>query len=98
MEWLKIKSEVFIKKDPINRIKELKRKKPIPLDITPSEIILKVRKKEINQREKEIDNYMENLEKLNIELINLNYSLNRVKSLTELASIREKILTESCKF
>ena len=95
MEWLKIKPEVFIKNNPI---KKMERKKPIPLDITPSEIILKVRKKEINQREKEIDNYMENLEKFNIELINLNYSLNRVKSLTELASIREKILTESCKF
>lgn len=95
MEWLKIKPEVLIKKNPI---KELERKKPIPLDITPSEIILKVRKKEINDREKEIDNYMENLEKFNIELINLNYSLNRVKSLTELASIRQKILTESCKF
>ena len=95
MEWLKIKPEVFIKKDPI---KELKRKKPIPLDITPSEIILKVRKKEINQREKEINNYMDNLEKFNIELITLNHSLSRVKSLTELASIRQKILTESCKF
>ena len=95
MEWLKIKPEVFIKN---NHIKKVERRKPIPLDITPSEIILKVRKKEINDREKEIDNYMENLEKFNIELINLNYSLNRVKSLTELASIRQKILTESCKF
>jgi len=95
MEWLKIKHELFIKKDPI---KELERKKPIPLDITPSEIILKIRKKEVNQREKEINNYMDNLEKFNIELITLNHSLNRVKSLTELASIRQKILTESCKF
>jgi hypothetical protein len=95
MEWLKIKPEVFVKKNPI---KELERKKPIPLDVTPSEIILKVRKKEVNQREKDIDKYMQDLENFNVELVNLNYSLNRVKSLTELASIREKILTESCKF
>lgn len=95
MEWLKIKPEYPLKKDPT---KHLERRKPIPLDITPSEIILKVRKKEINDREKEIDNYIENLEKFNIELLNLNYSLNRVKSLTELASIRQKILKESCKF
>jgi hypothetical protein len=95
MEWLKNKPEVFIKKNPI---KELERKKHIPLDITPSEIILKIRKKEISEREKEINNYMNNMEKINIKLINLNHSLNRVKSLTELASIRQKILTESCKF
>jgi hypothetical protein len=95
MEWLKNKPEVFIKKNPI---KKMERKKPIPLDITPSEVILKIRKKEINEREKEINNYMNNLEKFNIELITLNHSLNRVKSLTELASIKQKILTESCKF
>jgi len=38
---------------------------------------------------------MRDLEKLNVELIHFNYSF-RVKSLTELVSIREKIFTESC--
>lgn len=95
MEWLKIKPETSIKK---NSIQTIERKKPIPLDITPSEIILKIRKKEIHQRKKDIDKYMKDLENFNVELCKLNYSLNRVKNLTELASIREKILTESCKF
>ena len=94
MEWLKIKPEPDIKVNKYN----IERKKPIPLDITPSEIILKIRKKEVSQREKDIDKYIQDLENFNVELVNLNYSLNRVKSLTELASIREKILTESCNF
>lgn len=94
MEWLKIKPEPDIKINKYN----IERKKPIPLDISPSEIIIKIRKKEVNQREKEIDNYMKDLEYLMNEINKLNYSIQRVKSMTELASIREKILTESCKF
>jgi len=41
---------------------------------------------------------MKHLEYLMNEINKLNYSIQRVKSMTELASIREKILTESCKF
>jgi len=48
MEWLKIKPEPDIKVNKYN----IERKKPIPLDISPSEIIIKIRKKEVNQREK----------------------------------------------
>lgn len=94
MEWFKIKPESIIN----NSTKIIERKKPIPLDITPSEMIIKIRKKEVSDREKELDIYMENLKTFNIELIKFNHSLDRLKSLTELASIREKILSESCKF
>ena len=93
MIYTKFKSEEFFIKSPFTKIKI---KNFIPLDITPSEIILKIRKiEEINQKKKEIDKYMRDLEKLNVELIHFNYSF-RVKSLTELVSIREKIFTESC--
>jgi len=94
MEWFKIKPESIIN----NSTKIIERKKPIPLDITPSEMIIKIRKKEVSDREKELDIYMENLKTFNIELIKFNHSLDRLKSVTELASIREKILSESCKF
>jgi len=94
MEWFKIKPESIIN----NSTKIIERKKPIPLDITPSEMIIKIRKKEVSDREKELDIYMENLKTFNIELIKFNHSLDRLKSITELASIREKILSESCKF
>lgn len=48
MIYTKFKSEEFF-------IKPHVMKNSIPLDITPFEIILKIRKKEINQRKKEID-------------------------------------------
>jgi|UniRef100_A0A6C0CKJ2 CRISPR/Cas system-associated endonuclease Cas3-HD len=95
MEWLKIKPDVPIKKNPLQTIE---RRKPIPLDVSPCELLLKIRKKELSVREKEIDKYIEDIEILNNGLNNLNKSIRRVKSITEIAQLKQQILSDSCNF
>lgn len=70
----------------------------IPLIISSSNKVIKLKQIELNHRELEIDTYMKNLEILNIKINELTYSLQRVKSMTKLASIKEKLLYDSCNF
>lgn len=62
------------------------------------EVIKKIRIKECQKRESEIENYLKELERLNDKLKTITDELKRVKSLNRIATIKEEILRASCNF
>lgn len=74
-----------------------RRRKPIYYKKN-DEIIKKIRIKECEKREIEIEKYFEELERINNELKNITDELKRVKSLNRIATIKEEILRASCSF
>lgn len=87
---------------PIDKYKRnnplYKRKQHIPLDMSPNEIITKMRKSQHQQFSEDSIKLIKEMEHLQNELSKLTSTLSRVKSLTRIAVLKQEILHDSCKF
>ncbi len=87
---------------PINKWKinnpVCKRKQHIPLDMSPNQIIAKIRKSQHQQISEDTIKLIKEMEYLQNELSKFTSTLSRVKSLTRIAVLKQEILHDSCKF